>query len=54
MSLNRRKFLENAALSAAALKTLPYLPAFAEQNSVASATKAYGSGYFGNWIEDEF
>jgi hypothetical protein len=54
MSLNRRKFLENAALSAAALKTLPYLPAFAQQNSVASTSKAYGSGYFGNWIEDEF
>jgi hypothetical protein len=54
MSLNRRKFLENAALSAAAIKSLSCLPSFAQLNSAASKQKAYGSGHFGHWTEDEF
>ena len=55
MPVNRRRFLSNAALAAAALKTTS--PAWMlGQLNVGSypATKAYGSGYFGNWIEDEF
>ena len=55
MSVNRRKFLSNAALTAAAVKTLPKFKALMPQNtSSSSGEKAYGSGYFGHWIEDEF
>lgn len=50
MPVNRRKFIEGAALTAAAAKTLSKL-GFAMP---ASAGKAYGSGYFGEWVEDEF
>jgi hypothetical protein len=53
MSVNRRKFMESAALTAAAIRTLPRL-GLATQGASAPAGKAYGAGYFGHWIEDEF
>lgn len=61
MSVDRRRFLANAALGAAGVKLLPDIWAYAagEESapaggSGASAESAYGSGYFGNWIQDEF
>ncbi len=58
MSINRQQFLENAAFTATALDTLPQAWAPTPQNSSSgggsSPRKAYGSGYFGNWIEDQF
>jgi hypothetical protein len=55
MPVNRREFVSNA-LAAAALKAKPAAWALAQQQmgTPASTGKAYGSGYFGNWIEDEF
>ena len=52
MSINRRKFIENSALAAAAANVLPRL-GFAMQGP-ATGGKAYGSGHFGEWITDEF
>src|SRR5258708_4269230 len=56
MPVNRRRFLSNAALTAAALKVNPQVWMLGEQPGASSsaAGKAYGSGYFGHWIEDEF
>src|SRR5438309_9901459 len=58
MSVDRRQFLANAAKTAAGVKLLPeFLLAQANkpQSHVGdSAQKAYGSGYFGEWIEDQF
>src|SRR5947208_11266405 len=54
MSLSRRKFIGNAALTAAAVKTLPAFGALGPQDSSPAGAKTYGSGYFGHWIEDEF
>jgi glycosyl hydrolase family 36/glycosyl transferase family 36 len=54
VSINRREFLSNAALAAAALKANPAWPLMAEQTGAGSSSKTYGSGYFGSWIEDEF
>jgi hypothetical protein len=59
VSVNRRWFLENAALSLAAAKMMPRAWGRMSQNSassvaVADRKKVYGSGYFGEWIQDEF
>lgn len=54
MSVNRRKFLENAALTAAALKILPDTWAQSASPTGSSTKAAYGSGHFGTWVEDEF
>ncbi|HZP18359.1 MAG TPA: twin-arginine translocation signal domain-containing protein, partial [Terriglobales bacterium] len=59
MSVNRRRFLERTAATAAALTVFPPAWGFAPQGSTGSDTasaqqKPYGSGYFGVWIEDEF
>ena len=55
MSVSRRKFIGNAALTAAAVKTFPKFNALMPQiSSSAAGPKPYGSGYFGHWIEDEF
>ena len=56
MPVNRRRFLSNAALTAAALKVNPQVWMLGQQPGASSsaAGKAYGSGYFGHWIEDEF
>lgn len=56
MSVNRRQFLETAALSAAAARIAPSGWGFMNKESADEARKkkAYGSGYFGEWIEDEF
>ena len=58
MSVNRRRFLESAALGLAAAKIMPGAWGNAVQNPAASPPqnqgKAYGSGYFGEWIQDEF
>jgi hypothetical protein len=59
MSVSRRRFLENAALSLAAAKVMPAAWGRVPQNSggrVAGGDpkKAYGSGYFGEWVQDEF
>ena len=59
MSINRRRFLEKAALTLAASKIMPRVWGSTSQNPAASAAasnqkKAYGSGYFGEWTHDEF
>jgi len=56
MSVNRRRFLEAAALSAAAARIAPPGWGFMSEAaaSVSEQKKAYGSGYFGEWIQDEF
>jgi Glycosyl hydrolase 36 superfamily, catalytic domain/Glycosyltransferase family 36 len=57
MSVNRRRFLENAGLTLAAAKVMPRGWDYSFQNAASSTArrkKAYGSGYFGEWIEDEF
>jgi Glycosyl hydrolase 36 superfamily, catalytic domain/Glycosyltransferase family 36 len=59
MSVSRRKFLETAALTVAAAKAASGAVGNVSRNfgSVApgsNAAKAYGSGYFGGWIQDEF
>ncbi|HET8825922.1 MAG TPA: hypothetical protein VFM77_12385, partial [Terriglobales bacterium] len=56
MPVDRRRFLSNAALAAAALKAKPRAWMLAQTAAPASAAgdKSYGSGYFGEWIEDEF
>jgi hypothetical protein len=57
MSVDRRHFLSGAALAAAGLKVLPKTWALAAENRAVAGdagAKAYGSGYFGNWMEDEF
>src|SRR6476659_11477876 len=56
MPVDRRRFLSNSAKVAAAAKLLPDFFGFAQANRAADShgQKAYGSGYFGEWIEDEF
>ena len=59
MSVNRRDFLATSALSAAAVSCGSDILVRALNPEVAFAAdvagkKAYGSGYFGQWIEDEF
>jgi len=59
MSVSRRKFLETTALTVAAAKMVPGVLGSASRNSggpaaVMNPTKAFGSGYFGEWIQDEF
>ena len=57
MPVDRRRFLSGVTLTAAGLKFLPETWALAPENPAkagGAGEKAYGSGYFGNWIEDEF
>ena len=56
MPVDRRQFLANSAKAAAAAKLLGEFMGFAQTNPSAGADtqKPYGSGYFGEWIEDEF
>lgn len=57
MSVNRRSFLESAALTAAAAKIMPRgwrVMSYAPGSASGEKTKPYGSGYFGEWIQDEF
>ncbi len=57
MPVDRRQFLTRATLAAAGAKFVPEAWTLASQNSSSTAgvtkQKAYGSGYFGEWIEDE-
>ena len=53
MSVSRREFLATSALAAAATQFSRAAHAQSPAGSSA-AKKAYGSGYFGEWIEDEF
>lgn len=58
MSIDRRSFLENAAFALAAAKMMPHDSGASTHNAMPPAApdqkKAYGSGYFGEWIQDEF
>ena len=58
MPVSRRSFLETVALTAAGAKVLPRGWETVSQNPDRPADserkKAYGSGYFGEWIQDEF
>src|SRR5256885_13367095 len=56
MPIDRRQFLANSAKAAAAAKLVPEFLSFAQANRAIAANpqKPYGSGYFGEWIEDEF
>ncbi len=58
MSVSRRRFLENSALLMAAVKVMPGAWGATARNPAASSApsgkKPYGSGYFGEWIDDEF
>src|SRR6516165_7822666 len=53
MVVNRRQFLENTALTAAAARFVPHAFANTSLLTTVDSKKAYGSGYFGAWIEDE-
>ena len=59
--LGRRRFLGSLGSAAAGVLLLPgakgmgMAPVLAgERRAQISRSKAYGSGYFGEWIEDEF
>ncbi|HEY1766591.1 MAG TPA: hypothetical protein VGG26_03015, partial [Terracidiphilus sp.] len=56
MSLTRRRFVVNSLSSA--LAAPPLLSMFLDPNTARAAapvnSKPYGSGHFGEWIEDEF
>src|SRR2546423_2792944 len=56
MPVDRRRFIANSAKAAAAAKLMPEFLGFAQANPSdgADTQKPYGSGYFGEWIEDEF
>ena len=57
MSVDRRRFLQSATLTIAASKLSPHDFGKAFLGPVTPAEnekKAYGSGYFGEWMEDEF
>src|SRR6516162_5975743 len=57
MSVSRRRFLESAAFTLGAATIAPRALSRSFQiadAARANANKAYGSGYFGEWIEDEF
>lgn len=58
MALNRRRFLTRTALGASGAVNLPKLLALSagqgSGSAAAGSRKAYGSGYFGEWIQDEF
>src|SRR5437899_1285632 len=58
MPVDRRQFLTRATLAAAGAKFVPESWAQSPPSSSSSPgsirQKAYGSGYFGEWIEDQF
>ena len=54
MVVNRRQFLENTALTVAGARLVPQAFVNRALLMTADSNKAYGSGYFGEWIEDEF
>ncbi|MEJ2009666.1 MAG: hypothetical protein P8Z30_16190, partial [Acidobacteriota bacterium] len=61
MAIDRRQFLEGLALAAGGFKVsgkalaFPAAEGFTSDARTGQAKgKAYGSGYFGQWIEDEF
>lgn len=56
MTITRRRFMQNSVGSALVSRSLfSMLPAFGEGvGSAPRGGKAYGSGHFGEWIEDEF
>ena len=57
MPIDRRQFLADATLAAAGARLLPKAWALSQENqssSIASRQKTYGSGHFGEWIQDEF
>ena len=57
MSIDRRRFMFNSLGSAIAARPLLSMlmnPEEAHAASVSSTAKPYGSGHFGEWIEDEF
>ncbi len=58
MSIDRRRFLASTALGTAGAMAFPQLLAHSTDQGQSSVPggqgRAYGSGYFGHWIEDEF
>lgn len=54
MPVNRRQFLEDGALAVAAWKLRPEVWAQKPSGTGTDNHPAYGSGYFGAWIEDEW
>ena len=56
MPVSRRRFLENAAIAVTGARITPRIWKSIPQDSLPapSQKKAYGSGYFGEWIQDEF
>jgi len=57
MAISRRRFLESAALGLAAAKVVPRAWSYTKADAGGpnpDGGKAYGSGYFGEWTEDEF
>ena len=54
MPVNRRQFLEDGALAVAAWKLRPEARAQKPSGPGTDKLPAYGSGYFGGWIEDEW
>src|SRR5438132_14157716 len=53
MSVSRREFLATSALAAAATR-FPRAASGQSPATGSSGKKAYGSGHFGEWIQDEF
>ncbi|HUB19440.1 MAG TPA: hypothetical protein VL990_12450 [Acidobacteriaceae bacterium] len=56
MAITRRRFMQNSLGSAVVSRSLfSMLPAFGDGSPSSSPSgRAFGSGYFGEWIEDEF
>ena len=55
MGVSRREFLETTALTAASAKLFARgWRGSAGPERGADGKKPYGSGYFGEWVEDEF
>ena len=57
MSVDRRQFLSGVTLPRPVLSSCPRLGRWRRTFvplPTPRTTKAYGSGYFGNWMEDEF
>jgi hypothetical protein len=54
MTINRRRFVLNSLSSVIAAPPLLSLLMNPEKSHAANTSKPYGSGHFGEWIEDEF
>src|SRR5580693_4179665 len=54
MAIDRRRFVLNSIGSVIAAPPLLSILMNANETHAATAAKPYGSGHFGEWVEDEF